>query len=66
MNERASLTDLTNDGTTAFIFAAKNGQLATVRFLLDGGADICDRSDAGRTALILAARTGKLEIVGLL
>ncbi|HBH26872.1 MAG TPA: hypothetical protein DDX54_05675, partial [Rhodospirillaceae bacterium] len=49
-------------GDTALTAAARHGQTATVKGLLDAGANP-DPTANGRTALILAAKKGHLDVV---
>ena len=46
--------------------AAKDGNTAKLRELLDGGAPVNERYYHGQTALIVAAAYGRLEAVKLL
>jgi uncharacterized protein len=47
-----------NEGSTALMRAAKNGDTAAIRLLLDHGADINARQKNGTTALMFAAGLG--------
>jgi ankyrin repeat protein len=47
-----------NEGSTPMMRAAKNGDAATVRLLLDHGADLNARQKNGTTALMFAAGLG--------
>lgn len=59
------LTDAANvDGMTVLLFAAQNGDSATVQFLLENGADIKAQDMIfSRTALHFAAENGNLDTV---
>jgi hypothetical protein len=48
------------------IEAAKVGDLAQVKALLDGGADVTAKNDGGTTALMAASGGGHVEVVQLL
>ena len=50
----------------ALITAAQSGDVATVKKLLDAGADVEARAKNGRTALHMAADKGHLKIVKVL
>jgi ankyrin repeat protein len=52
-----------NFATTPLIFAANNGHLPAVRFLLDIDADIEAFSNNGRTPLIWACYWGHIDVV---
>jgi len=54
------------DKNQAFLAAAKDGNLADVRDLLEKGAEIGARGPDGRTALALASQKGHLNVVKLL
>ena len=45
-------------GSTALLFAARNGDLATARALVEAGADVDDTAAAGTSALVIAAHSG--------
>lgn len=49
-------------GCNELIISAENGELNSVRALLEKGADVNARSESGHTALMLAAVEGHLEI----
>mgnify|MGYP003348903584 CR=1 FL=1 len=51
---------------TPLLQAARTGDAATVRALLDGGADMARAVREGETPLMAAARTGSLDAVKLL
>ncbi|HEV2862908.1 MAG TPA: ankyrin repeat domain-containing protein [Pyrinomonadaceae bacterium] len=51
---------------TALMRAAESGEVAKVRAILKGGADVNARLGSGATALTLAARRGHVEVVKLL
>lgn len=50
------------DGRTALSFAAGQGNVSTVRYLLSAGADPDIADDAGRTPLHIAARVNQLSV----
>jgi hypothetical protein len=54
----ARITERSDDGTTAFLYAAQSGELEVVQYLLssEGGASISETDNKGNTALLLAAR----------
>ena len=45
-------------GSTALLFAARNGDVATARVLIDAGADVDDVAASGTSALVIAAHSG--------
>ena len=45
-------------GSTALLFAARTGDLATARALVEAGADVDDTAAAGTSALVVAAHSG--------
>ncbi len=45
-------------GSTALLFAARNGDVETARALVDAGADVDDVAAAGTSALVIAAHSG--------
>ncbi len=53
-------------GWSALHFAALNGNHATAKRLLEGGADVTLQDNDGETALDLARMEGKGELVALL
>ena len=50
-----------NDGSTALIWASRDGHPETVKYLLEKGADINAKNDNGSTALIIASSYAYLE-----
>jgi ankyrin repeat protein len=63
---KASISSKNNYGVSALIFAANNGHVDCVRYLLERGANIDDRSNNGKSSLLWAARWGHVEVVRLL
>ena len=49
---------MAHGGSTALLFAARNGDVATARALLAAGADVNDTAAAGTSALVIAAHSG--------
>ena len=45
-------------GSTALLFAARNGDVETARALVEAGADVNDIAAAGTSALVIAAHSG--------
>src|SRR5262249_22678998 len=45
-------------GSTALLFAARHGDTASARLLLDHGAEVNDKAPDGSTALVIAAHSG--------
>ena len=56
---------MSHGGSTAILFAARQGDLETAAALLDAGADVNDASAAGTSALVVAAHSdhGQLATV---
>ena len=57
---------MAHGGSTALLFAARNGDVATARVLLDAGADVDDTTAAGTSALVVAAHSGHGELAAFL
>ncbi|WP_411849346.1 ankyrin repeat domain-containing protein [Stenotrophomonas sp. LGBM10] len=55
-----------NDGWTALTFAAKDGNVSVVNFLIEKGADINKLEGGGNSPLYWAAKYGHEDIVALL
>ena len=53
-------------GSTALLFAARSGDVESVRLLLAAGADVNDTLPTGMSALVLAAHSGHRLLAGLL
>ena len=49
---------MAHGGSTALLFAARNGDVPTARALVEAGADVNDASAAGASALVVAAHSG--------
>ncbi len=54
------------DRLELFIGAARNGRLATVSFLVDGGMDVNTRNWVGMTVVMVAAQEGHADVVEFL
>ena len=63
---RANVDCVTDKGATPFSMASSCGHLATVKLLIDRGADVNRTYDDGATALHLACQEGHTEVAGLL
>ncbi|MDE2907098.1 MAG: ankyrin repeat domain-containing protein [Acidobacteriota bacterium] len=57
---------MAHGGSTALLFAARNGDAATARVLLAAGADVDDTAAAGTSALVVAAHSGHRALAELL
>jgi ankyrin repeat protein len=57
-NESRGVATLDLGGFTPLLFAARQGDLASGRILLDAGATVDDRAPYGGTALVVAAHSG--------
>ena len=53
-------------GNTAMLFAARQGNLATARHLVAGGADVNDTAPLGTSALVVAAHSGHTSLATFL
>jgi ankyrin repeat protein len=49
---------MAHGGSTALLFAARNGDIETARALVDAGADVGDTAAGGTSALVIAAHSG--------
>ncbi len=49
---------MAHGGSTALMFVARNGDVATARVLLEAGADVDDTAAAGTSALVIATHSG--------
>ena len=49
---------MAHGGSTPLIFAARSGDIATARALVEAGADVNDVAAAGTSALVIAAHSG--------
>lgn len=59
----AQISSQKQDGKAALVLAASKGELDTVRYCIEHGADKEATGPSGMTALIHAARSGRLEEV---
>ena len=66
LGEPINVDERNNEGFTALMYAADNGNVDSVRFLLDKGADIEARNEEGYTPLIYAAWSGHNSTAKLL
>ena len=57
-----ALEEVTEGGSTALLFAARSGDLASARLLLSAGADVHDTTADGNTALAIAAHSGHASL----
>lgn len=53
-------------GSTALLFAARQGCVECAKILLDGGANVNDTAPDGHSALVLAAHSGQGAVAALL
>jgi ankyrin repeat protein len=53
-------------GDTALLFAARVGDLASAKLLVEGGSDVNDASALGTSATVLAATSGNADLVDYL
>ena len=58
--------EIPHGGDTAFMFAAREGDLSSARLLLAAGANVNDADAWGVSALVLAAHSGYRELVDFL
>ena len=58
--------EILHGGNTALMFAARDGDLASARILVDAGADVDDTNAWGVSAVTLAAHSGYRELVAFL
>jgi len=49
---------MAHGGSTALLFAARNGDVATARSLIEAGANVDDVSASGTSALVISAHSG--------
>jgi ankyrin repeat protein len=66
LDKYPSAVDEKNGGTTAMVWAALYGRTATIRFLLEHGANVNETNEHGTTALMEAAENGYKDLVELL
>ena len=50
---------MNHGGSTPLLFAARSGDVATARALVEAGADVDDTAAAGTSALVIAAHSGQ-------
>ncbi len=62
----ANRQDVPHGANTALLFAARVGDAASARLLLEAGADVNDTDAAGVSATALAAHSGFVDVVELL
>ena len=60
------VVDIPQGGYTALLFAARSGDVASARWLLDHGADVNDTAPYGTSALVVAAHSGRPDVARLL
>ena len=58
--------EVPHGGNTALLFAARAGDLASARLLVDAGADVNDTNAWGVSAVTMAAHSGYRELVAFL
>ena len=58
--------EILHGGNTALMFAARDGDLASARVLVDAGADVDDANAWGVSAVTMAAHAGYRELVAFL
>src|SRR3977135_4663641 len=58
--------EIPHGGDTAFMFAAREGDLSSAKLLLAAGANVNDADAWGISALVLAAHSGYRELVDFL
>lgn len=63
---KADLNIADNDGKTALMFAAENGDYASVEYLINAGAYLNTLDKFNKTALMYAMENGNTEVVDLL
>ena len=56
----------TNYSITTLMFAASNGKLETVKYLVEKGLDVNAKNKYGETALMFACRGGYMDVVAYL
>jgi uncharacterized protein len=61
-----AVADVEQGGSTALLFAARQGDLASARLLLAAGANPNDTAPDGTSALVMAAHSGQGEIASWL
>ena len=60
------LQEVPQGGSTAFMFAARSGDIESAKLLMTAGADVNDTLADGSTALIVAAHSGHATLTSLL
>lgn len=60
------VVEMPTGGSTALLFAARAGDVASARLLLAAGANVNDASPDGTTALVTAVHSGQREVATLL
>jgi ankyrin repeat protein len=66
LDGKPNVNERTDDRWTALMMAASRGDSASIKVLIDAGADVNDKNKWGQTALMAAARVGDAEKVALL
>jgi len=57
---------MAHGGSTPLLFVARNGDVATARALVEGGADVNDTAASGASALVIAAHSGQTALATFL
>jgi ankyrin repeat protein len=62
----AVIGDVPYGGSTALLFAARNGDVESARLLMDAGADVNDAAADGTSALVTAVHSGHRDVAAVL
>ena len=65
-NHEEYIFDIQQGGYTPLLFAARVGDLASAKLLVEAGADVNDTAPYGTSATVVAAHSGFGDVVGLL